>query len=537
MLASASTGSYTLAAYDERAGTFAFTPPPGKYAIAVTSQNQYAYVEATEAPGAPTVTLSSDCYRVTGQITGAPGAAAVVWFARLSRKFGDRFAAVPDAHGQVTACLPDGTYRAIVDGAATSFPIWIRVAADTTVALPAYVKAQLEASPRGAQLANEDLPSFAQAIRGHTVIGMAEANHGTAEFFTYRAKLALELARAGNLRAILLEADAIAMFAIDDYVMGAEVDVAQAVVALNFWITDVREFLAALADLRAYNAHVAAARKVHVLGIDAQRLEPPVALLLAHRVPLAISEREADLLSRIAPDHGKPFTAMSDDDRTTLLAALDRWARTTADITQVAGRAAVAAKSIRLQLGYLVEPGIDALRDPAMAELAQQIIALTGAKQVAVWAHLGHLSRIGRYGARSLGEHLAERFAADYYPIAFLSFRGAARAWDAGGQIGVIPHALAPAPAFSLEAVLRQATGAPEVAWVRLDQANPVLQRWLDSPRYVREFGSAYQPGDAEKLHAFPAEFPAVVVLDHTSPTTPTPTGVRCVGAAPCGGS
>ena len=142
-------------------------------------------------------------------------------------------------------------------------------------------------------------------------------------------------------------------------------------------------------------------------------------------------------------------------------------------------------------------------------------------------AHNGHLTRIGRDGAKSLGECLTEQFGTNYYPVAFMSYRGAARAWDAGGQIGVIPHDLAPPPSYNIESVMMRATGFPEIAWIRLDQLNRTLQSWLGTPRFVREFGAAYVPDDSEKLRALPKEFAAVVVFGHTTPTTPTPTGVR----------
>ena len=52
------------------------------------------------------------------------------------------------------------------------------------------------------------------------------------------------------------------MMTIDDYVLGADIDVAKAVSALRFWTTDVHEFLAFLANVRSYNAVAAPDVKV-----------------------------------------------------------------------------------------------------------------------------------------------------------------------------------------------------------------------------------------------------------------------------------
>jgi len=85
---------------------------------------------------------------------------------------------------------------------------------------------------------------------------------GPPSFYAYRGKLSLALARAGNLRAIFIEADATMMLTIDDYVMGEDVLVEKAVANLGFWITDVYDFIAVLKDIRTYNAAVPATDKI-----------------------------------------------------------------------------------------------------------------------------------------------------------------------------------------------------------------------------------------------------------------------------------
>ena len=147
-----------------------------------------------------------------------------------------------------------------------------------------------------------------------------------------------------------------AMLAIEDYVMGVDVDVAKSVAALRFWTTDIQENLAFLAEVRAHNARSTAADRLHILGIDAQRVDPPVQFLLAHRSDLQISDREADLLTQVAPAHGAAFTKFSVDDRELLSSLLQRLVAVNdgpMDLTSAAARASIAAWSITYQLGYL----------------------------------------------------------------------------------------------------------------------------------------------------------------------------------------
>jgi erythromycin esterase len=516
----------------DAAGEFDFALPPRRYAFAVTSASGFAFLEKdVNLTEHPVVTLSAGCHRVHGYVTGERVSPVTVTIPRISHHTGDRFVVAVGKDGQFVGCLAEGSYAPQADGAMVSLPLPITVPMDKAIQIVAYARSHVQQVPNDIRISDSDLATFARSLVDRRVLGLGEANHGTGDFYTYRSKLSLELASKGRLRTILVEADAIGMLAIEDYVMGGDIDIEKSLPALRFWITDIREFLGALAEVRAYNAGSAKADKLHVLGIDAQRIEPPVQLLLAHRVELTISDHEARLLSQIVPDHGAAFTKLSSGDRESLSALLERLAAVNrpAELADPIVRASIAARSIAYQLGYLGEFGTVRQRDEAMAEIAAYLVALTGSSQTAVWAHNGHIARQPNGVDKSLGEFLAEKFGDGYYSIGFLSYRGAGRAWDAGGKIGVIPHELAPPPPYNVESVVMKATGFADVAWVRLDAASGALKRWLSAPRYVREFGSVYIPQNIQRLRRFPATISAVVVVQHAKASTPTPTGVRKV--------
>jgi erythromycin esterase len=513
-------------------GQFDFELSPGRYAFAVTSPTGFAFLEQeVAATVGPVVTLSSTCHPVHGSVTGEIALPATVRISRDSTSVGDRFFVPVTIDRGFVACLTDGAYTVQADGPMVSLPVPIAIPGDSTVKLVAYATSRVEEVPKDIRIAHADFVAFARSLSERKLIGLGEANHGTGDFYTYRAKLVLELASKAKLRSLLFEADAIGMLAIEDYVMGADVDIGKSVAALRFWITDIEENLAFLAEVRAHNARSAAADKLHVLGIDAQRVEPPVQFLLAHRVELKFSDREADLLTQVAPAHGAAFTKFPADDRSLLSALLDRLAAVTgpADLASPTARASIAARSIAYQLGYLGALGAVHQRDQAMAEIAAHIIMMNGSRQAALWAHSAHVARQPTGAGKSIGQFLADRFRDDYYPIAFLSYSGAGRAWDAGGKIGVIAHELGPTPPYNVESVIMKATEFTDAAWVTLDAASGPLKQWLATPRYVREFGSVYIAQDTQALRPFPAAISAVVVLRHAAGSTPTPTGVRTV--------
>lgn len=514
------------------AGEFDFALPPGRYAFAATSPNGFAFLQKdVMATDSPVVTLST-CRPVHGRVTGEVVLPATVRISRDSTDTGDRFVVPVGGDGRFVACLTDGGYTPQADGPIVSLPVPIAVPRDTAVELVGYATSRVLQVPKDIRIDDAGFATFARSLSDRNVIGLGEANHGTGDFYSYRAKLALELASKGKLRIILFENDAIGMLAIEDYVMGVDVDIGKSVAALRFWITDIQENLAFLAEVRAYNARSAAADKLHVLGIDAQRMEPPVQFLLAHRSDLQISDREANLLTKVAPAHGGAFKTLSVDDRDLLSALLQRLAAVDdgpMDLTSPAGRASIAARSIAYQLGYLGEFGSVRQRDQAMAEIAAHIIKMNGSRQAALWAHDEHVARQATGADKSLGQFFADKFGDRYYPIAFLSYSGAGRAWDAGGKIGVIPHELAAAPPYYVESVIMKATGFPDTAWVRLDTVSGPLKQWLSTPKYVREFGSVYIAQNTARLRPFPGAMSAVVVLQHAAPSTPTPTGMRKV--------
>lgn len=520
----------------DREGRFETTLEADAYALAVTTEHGFSYVETTRVPNLEaTITLSRTCRFLTGRAKGGV-AGTQISLGRKSRFTGDVFLGPVRTDGSFSLCLPEGHYSADLRGPVLSvlagLDLSATAAASTTTSfeIEGFAADVIKQPPREVPHVSAELDGLvADILRSDArVIGLGEATHGTAELVSARATLTFELIRRADVRLILFEFDAILATAIDDYVMGGDVDLGKAVAGLGFWITDTYELLRFFQDLRAYNA--TARNKVHVWGVDLQNTKPPVSLLLANARTLELTTAEKALLEEIGENRGAPVRKLAPARRATLDALLARLAKPRGT-GQTALRIAVAARSLIVQVGYF-EGDTAGLygtrRDAGMANLASYLVAQTRAPRTCVWAHAGHISRESDAGEPAMGKHLAAVPAHRYYPIGFYMYEGSVRAWDAAGAIGVISHPIPRAADYMVEGAVMAATRAPDIAWLPVRSFPPALRTWTERPRYVREVGAIYiDEEDTLSLRKVQAELDALVVIKTGHDSSPTPTGVR----------
>lgn len=187
------------------------------------------------------------------------------------------------------------------------------------------------------------------------------------------------------------------------------------------------------------------------------------------------------------------------------------------------------ARSLVLQLEYWIgdmRGEYRRRRDAGMARLASFLTARLGVRRACLWAHDSHITK--EPSLHMLGGNLAADPLVRYYRVGLYIHEGSTRAWDAATQIGVIPHALPAAPAYTLEGAVMRATGTPAIAWLPLRTAPAALRSWLDTPRLAREVGAIYTgEEDTLTLRRVRDAFDAVVVIRTGHDSSPTPTGIR----------
>jgi erythromycin esterase len=511
-------------------GRFSSAVPPGDYAFAVVSEGGFAWLEKQTVPAANLqIALSDKCHHVNGHVK-APAQSTHVNLTRKSRSIGDTFITLAKADGSFSVCLPEAYYSITLSGRMVSIAFDIPIPTSRTVEITGFPSDDIRRGPPSGLRISSSLPALVADISAAnpTLIGLGEATHGTSELVSVRGDLTLELIRNAGVRLILFEIDAIASVALDDYVNGANIDIAKAVAALGFWITDTYEFLQFLERIRDYNMHSNA--PVHIWGIDLQNTIQPVGILEANAATLSIGEDEHAALKVATVKRGKEVRNLPLAQQQRLSALLTR-----AAVPQSRSRndlvVAVAARSLELQLRYWDGDMLgqySSRRDVGMATLAGFLISQLGTERACLWAHAAHVSK--EPNREMLGLHLVQIPSVRYYAIGFYVYEGSVRAFDAAAKIGVISHALPAAPSYTLEGAIMHATGMPKIAWVLFRNLPAAFLIWMKLPRFVREIGAGYV--DAEKamsLHYVGQAFDAVAVIKTGHDSTPTPTGVRRV--------
>jgi hypothetical protein len=398
-ITSLDSGAQMTVAIADQHGKFAVSLVDGDYALTATAEHGFAWIEKQSISRMGiTIKLTKECERISGRIVEPSAGGVQVNFTSHSFQFGDIFITSADRNGTFSLCLPRGLYTASLAGKMLSTGVGVTAPSDAPVQLRGHPTSAIKSAPEVRDRVPHDMAGLvSDIVRAQPrLVGLGEATHGSAEFVMMRSKLTFELARRAQLRLVLLENDAIAAMSLERYVNGEDVDLANAVASLGFWITDTYEFVQFMKDIRAYNT-ANPQSKMHVWGVDAQNTERPVGLLVSNASVLRLTSDDQALLQTVAPARGKAVKQFSAEQRSaldTLLLRLSEPAGSTDLDTQLA----VAARSLAIQVGYMD------------------------------------------------GDTAAMYSANKYYPVGFYLYDGTSRAWDAGGKIGVISHTLGPAP-------------------------------------------------------------------------------------------
>jgi erythromycin esterase len=348
-------------------------------------------------------------------------------------------------------------------------------------------------------------PAFADA----RVVGLGESTHGTSEFFTAKHGLLRYLVAECGLRTVGIEADFAAGFALDEFVTTGFGIPERALESVHdVWQT--AEMVDLLRWLRDFNADGPADDQVRVFGYDAQ-----AAAGSARAVRGVLQRFDPDLLAAVRDSldvvtDGLPVPdAEADEARTReAIEAADEFTERVRQQFPEDGDACaerVSPRNLALARRHLDvvdaarrqrEAALDgereriaAVRERAMADGVEWVLDHQGGDRIAVWAHNEHVGtghRTERPGVASLGQHLRERFGADYYALG-LEF-GTGEWTAASGETGgpavesfgdESPPAGSPAAALS-------AVDAPAL----LVDFEPVrgeecVDEWLDTPRPV----------------------------------------------------
>jgi erythromycin esterase len=159
-----------------------------------------------------------------------------------------------------------------------------------------------------------------------------------------------------------------------------------------------------------------------------------------------------------------------------------------------------ATEYTRLQDDDELEASV-AVRDRAMADAVSWVLDGTDAEPVVVWAHNGHVKRGDQRGswgaARSMGDHLGERYDDGYYALGFDFASGTLRAGvHTADGFELATPAVDDPPADSATALLADLADPPYLLDLARASDDPRCADWLSAERRIRSVGSTYYRAD-----------------------------------------
>ncbi|MGW2143251.1 erythromycin esterase family protein [Nonomuraea bangladeshensis] len=266
---------------------------------------------------------------------------------------------------------------------------------------------------------------FRAALEGVRLVGLGEATHGSAEFFSLRRRLTELLVRELGFTTLAIEASAAAARAVDDHVRTGRGDAGQVVAGLGFWTLDTAEMLAVVEWLREHNR--TAERPVRFVGVDPQHPDAALRLLREH-----LGEAADELLGPLevlARSRWGRDEPLGPEVETAARRLADHVIAEGPDEVREAARVVRQAAELSCRPFTHTDPEqtLGAARDRHMAGNASLLLAEPGAK-VVLWAHNGHIGKGRIGGAATMGRHLADAHGAAYYALGALFGSGEFRA-------------------------------------------------------------------------------------------------------------
>jgi erythromycin esterase len=373
--------------------------------------------------------------------------------------------------------------------------------------------------------------SVLQATIGDArIVGMGEATHGTAEFWTIRQKLTRYLVEEMGFVAILHEAPFPNSLYIHDYVTEGEGTALEAHQKLGYW--RVQEMQDLIGWMREYNLQRGSEEPLlHYYGYDCAFLSWTESINLIGGYlevvdPAAVAEITTRLNNYTVEDaryvyeflvaHADDYVAQSSPAEYELILKI--------------------AENLEpsWQVWYNIQHGLSEMDIREGFNIGQVnwiIENLLDGGKVVIWAHNGHvgdtyLEDEGGAQGRMLGSRLKEQYGDDYYIIGTEFYGGSFLAWDAcpGHPFEFVAHQAAN-PEQTAYSFWLHATDIPlfYLDLRRVDYSRPET-RWLAGPLNVRLIGASYCADyDAEYYYptSLPVHYDGIIHFADTNPTTP----------------
>nr|WP_294946876.1 erythromycin esterase family protein [uncultured Mucilaginibacter sp.] len=270
------------------------------------------------------------------------------------------------------------------------------------------------------------LSALARELKNNTIIGLAEASHGTHEFSVEKTRIIKYLIEHQNYRSIGFEFGYSPMAAINNYLQTGKGDLKQLMKPLRLFKT--KEILNLFETIKTYNDNQPAKDKVTLFGFDMDYFKNDIDSsavycknYLEHNANLYINGRAAlPVLEQIAKPGDNNLYELSDREVDALKALSDE--------AKAKGNSSIKNSTEfikRLSLLYQgTQLGNPLNRDEFMADNLLEVQQASKAKTI-IWGHNLHLAKDTTIAAcKGMGYYVRKNYGSQYYAIGFDTFKG-----------------------------------------------------------------------------------------------------------------
>lgn len=373
-----------------------------------------------------------------------------------------------------------------------------------------------------------NLSVLQETIGDARIVGMGEATHGTAEFWTIRQKLSKYLVEEMGFTAILHEAPFPNSLYINDYVTEGEGTALEAHQRLGYWrYQEMRDLIVWMREYNLQRGDQDPA--LHYYGYDC-----------AFRSWTESINLIAGYLQVVDPGAVDEITARLDN--YTLEDAQYVYDFLAANADPYIAQSSIAEYQLVLKIAENLEPSwqvwynlehdlpeMDVREGFNIGNVNWIIENLLDGGKVIIWAHNAHVGNVYREyrggPAQMLGSRLKEQYGENYYIIGTEFYGGRFLAWDrCEGNPRVFAEHRAARPREDAYAYYFHQAGIP-LFYLDLSRVDYSLEEtsWLLGPMNIRIIGASYcTADDAEHYYStsLPVHYDGIVHFEVTNPTT-----------------
>ena len=401
-----------------------------------------------------------------------------------------------------------------------------------------------------------DLQPLKETWKDIQVIGLGEATHGTREFFLIRHRLIEFLVTQLGFTDLILEAPYASCQPINDYILTGKGDRATVLTGQGYIPWDTEEFSALVDWMRSYNQRAPDEKKVRFHGMDVAYNGIGRGVVLDYLRQLAPEQMTATdtLFQTLAAEEERwpgrldqrtlqstfiPLQQLctflsTNKEKMIAASSAEAWERVSkfADVMQQW----VVTNIEDTTLPHLpkLKPGLDR-RDNYMIENVRYLLnqAQPNAKFI-IWAHHSHIGGNNHRGP-VIGSYLKERLGNGYYALDVDCNLGTfqTRVVQSDGSLGELKADTIPAgPKQSFSWYLSNVGKSPFFVDLRSAQVDPIVSKWLDTPKEITWGGWRYgadknnKPTATHTMVAIKGYFDGVVFIERSTPTHPTKNAV-----------